>query len=26
MLISGGFKDSKLYFLDNRKLISIYEK
>ncbi len=26
MLISGGFKDSKLYFLDIRKLISIYEK
>jgi DNA-binding beta-propeller fold protein YncE len=26
MLISGGFKDSKLYFLDVRKLLSIYER
>jgi WD40 repeat protein len=26
LLISGGFKDSKVYFLDIRKLISIYEK
>jgi DNA-binding beta-propeller fold protein YncE len=26
MLISGGFKDSKLYFFDLRKLLNIYER
>jgi|GEM_PF-621916 len=26
MLISGGFKDSKLYFLDIKKLLNIYER